>query len=101
MRTMPLLALLLAACASPYSTHEAASIHTPVNYSCDDGMMTWRLRASPGGTHVTLPSGEEVFLPQQNADGSAARMQQESKGSADAGTWQAGSRVPSACRVQR
>lgn len=97
MRTMPLLALLLAACASPYSTHEAASIHTPVNYSCDEGKMTWSLRASPGGTHVTLPSGDEVFYPQQGADGGARH---EPRSTAEGANWD-GPRVTTACRVQR
>jgi hypothetical protein len=100
MRTLPLLAAaLLAACAAPYSTHEAASIHAPVTYTCDDGM-SLRVRFARDGAHVTLPSGEELFLPRQGADNYAG-AQHQLTGAGETATWQAGRRVPIACRVRR
>ncbi len=100
MRTTPLLAVLLAACAAPYSTHEAATIHAPVTYSCEDGL-SLRVRFSRDGAHVTLPSGEEVFLAEQRADGSYAAPDHQFTSTGDQATWKIGPRVPVACRVQR
>lgn len=92
--------LLLSACASPYSRHEAASIHGPLVYSCEDGL-SLRVRFAAAGAHVTLPSGEEVFLAQRGAQDSYASAQHELTGAGDAATWKTGRRVPVACRVQR
>jgi hypothetical protein len=100
MRITPLAAVLLAACAVPWSTHEASSIHAPVVYSCDDGL-SLSVRFARDGAHVTLPSGEEVFLAQQGGQGSYTSTQDELTGSGDSATWKAGRRPPVACRVQR
>lgn len=99
-----LIPLLLAACTfPPRSTHEAASIHEPVVYSCDEGRMTLRVRFTHDAAYVTLPSGEEVVLPQQPAASGMAygTPQNELRGKGDEATWTTGRRVPIACRVLR
>ena len=105
MKTTPalLLPLLLAACSTPgFSTHEAASIHEPVVYSCEGGL-TLRVRFARDGAHVTMPSGEEVYLRQQPAGSGTdyASEQAELRGKGEEATWQAGRRTPIGCRVQR
>lgn len=97
-----LLPLLLAACAVPWSTHEAASVHAPVVYSCEDGM-SLRVRFTRDGAQVTLPSGQEMLLPQQpSASGIAyGTAQNELRGKGEEATWSMGRRRPVACRVQR
>lgn len=103
MRTITplLLPLLLAACAPLRSTHEAPSSHGPLVYSCDDGL-TLRVRLARDGAHVTLPSGEQLFLPQQSAGSSTyGTAQHQLSGQGGETTWRAGTRVPVACRVQR
>lgn len=95
--------LLLAACATPMrSTHEAPSSHGPLVYSCDDGL-TLNVRLARDGAHVTLPSGEQLFLPQQTAASGSTYATSQHTLSERAGetTWKAGTRVPVACRVQR
>lgn len=104
MRTATILVipLLLAACAAPpRSTHEAPSIHGPVVYSCEDGL-TLRVRFTREAAHVTLPSGEEVNLPQQPAASgiSYGTPQQALRGKGEEATWTVGRRAPVACRVR-
>lgn len=95
-----LLAVLLPACTALPSTHEAASVHAPVVYSCEDGL-SLRVRFARDGAHVTLPSGEDVFLPQQaGRGGSYASAQHELTGQGERATWKGPRRVPVACRVQ-
>lgn len=94
-----LLLPLLAACAGP----KPAPIPGPhVVYSCEDGL-TLRVRFARDGAHVTLPSGEQVYLPQHPvASGTSyATPQHELRGKGDEVTWTAGRRVPIGCRVQR
>lgn len=95
------IAVLVAACAPLRSTHEAPSKHGPVVYSCDDGL-TLRVRLARDGAHVTLPSGEQLYLPQQSAGSSTyGTAQHQLTGYPGETTWKAGTRVPVACRVQR
>lgn len=98
-----LLPLVLAACAAPgQSTHEAASVHHPVVYTCEDGL-TLRVRFARDGAHVTLPSGREVLLPQQPVGSgiSYGTTQDQLRGKGDEATWTSGQRKPVGCRVQR
>jgi len=104
MRTLVTLlaAALLAACAAPRSTHEAASIHGPLVYSCEDGL-TLRVRFAPNGAFVDLPSGEQVCLPRQSAGGeSYAGGGREFTQEGGQASWKTGRQhVPVGCRVQR
>lgn len=98
-----LTSLLLAACAGPpWSTHEATPPDGPVVYSCEDGL-TLRVRFARDGAHVTLPSGEQLLLPQQPAGSgtSYATPRHELRGKGEDATWTVGRRVPIGCRVQR
>lgn len=89
--------LVLAACTGPHARHEAASIHEPVVYTCEDGL-NLRVRFARDGAHVTLPSGEAVFLPQQSG-GRYAGAQHEIAGNGERMTWKGPQRVPIGCRV--
>lgn len=94
---------MLASCAyPPRSTHEAPSVHGPVVYSCDEGRMTLVVRFAREMAYVTLPSGEELALPQQPAASGIAygTPQNELRGKGDEATWTTGRRAPIACRVQ-
>lgn len=95
-----LLPILLAACAAT-SRHEAASVHGPVVYSCDDGL-TLSVRFTREHAEVTLPSGEQLSLPQQPSGSGIAygTAQSELRGKGDEATWTSGRRAPVGCRVR-
>ena len=98
--TAVLLAVLLTACAA-ISRHEAASIHEPVVYSCEDGL-TLRVRFTHEAAHVTLPSGQEMLLPQQPS-GSGIRYgsaDTQLQGKGEDATFSVKQHRPVACRVQ-
>jgi membrane-bound inhibitor of C-type lysozyme len=58
---IPLLLLLLAGCAS---SRPVPPEPRPIVYSCAGGL-TFNVRFTRDAAHVTLPSGQEMTLPQQ------------------------------------
>jgi membrane-bound inhibitor of C-type lysozyme len=93
--------LLLTACASPWMHAGPALQPAPVVYSCEDGL-TFSVRFARDGAHVTMPSGEEMLLPQQPSGSGIAygTEQNQLRGKGDEATWTQGRRRPIGCRVQ-
>ena len=89
-----LLCLLVVACASP-------TMNAPVTYICDDGS-TLVVRFEPELARVTLPAGEEVVLPQQQAGPGVwyAGPRHELRGKDREATWTMGRRAPVQCSVR-
>ena len=96
MRLAPLLCLLVASCAT------TSSMNAPVTFICDDGS-TFAVRFEPDLARVSLPGGEEVALPRQQAGSGIwyAGPRHELRGKGGQATWTIGRRAPVECRADR
>lgn len=76
-------------------------MNEPVTYICDDGS-TLVVRFEPELARVSLPGGDEVVLPQQQAGSGIwyAGPRHELRGKGGEATWTMGRRVPVVCRVR-